>query len=186
MTDWEGLWAAYDEDTYAAALAFVPPGAVVLDIGAGDLRLARRLAARARWVYAVERRPELLGGGAPGNVRVVCADAREWPFPPGLDAAVLLMRHCVHFALYRRKLEEAGCRWLITNARWGMGVERIDLTTPPRAYGEVALGWYACRCGRAGFRAGPAEAVNEALLATVVEVDDCPGCHHGWNRPSLS
>ena len=38
MTDWEATWAAYDEDTYAQALAFVPPGAVVLDIGAGDLR----------------------------------------------------------------------------------------------------------------------------------------------------
>ena len=57
MIDWEGTWAAYDEDTYAAALALVPPGAVVLDIGAGDLRFARRLAARARLVYAVARRP---------------------------------------------------------------------------------------------------------------------------------
>ncbi len=110
MTDWEGLWAAYDEDTYAAALALVPPGAVVLDIGAGDLRLARRLAARAQRVYAVEQRPELLGGGVPGNVRLICADAREWPFPHGLDAAILLMRHCAHFALYRRKLEAVGCR----------------------------------------------------------------------------
>ena len=186
MTNWEGMWAAYDEDTYAAALAFVPSGAVVLDIGAGDLRFARRLAGRARQVYAVECRPELLGGGVPDNVRMVCADARDWPFPAGLDAAFLLMRHCAHFALYRRKLESAGCHWLITNARWGLGVECIDLTQPPRAYEAVAVGWYACRCGATGFRPGPAEALTEALLETVVEVDDCPGCHHGWNRPRLS
>ena len=43
---WEAQWAPYDDDTYARALDFVPPGAVVLDIGAGDLRLARRLAKR--------------------------------------------------------------------------------------------------------------------------------------------
>lgn len=186
MTDWEATWAAYDEDTYAAALAFVPPGAVVLDIGAGDLRLARRLAARARRVYAVEQRPELLGGGAPDNVCVICADARQWPFPPGLDAAVLLMRHCAHFALYRRKVEEAGGRWLITNARWGMGVECIDLARPPQPYEALAMGWYACRCGRTGFRPGPPTELTGAVLETVVEVDDCPGCHHGWNRSRLS
>ena len=179
MIDWEGTWAAYDEDTYAAALALVPPGAVVLDIGAGDLRFARRLAGRARLVYAVERRPELLVGGAPGNVRLVCADARDWPFPPGLDAAVLLMRHCAHFALYRRKLVAAGGRWLITNARWGMGVEGIDLARPVRAYDDLALGWYACRCGATGFRAGPPEALVAAALVGVQEVEGCPGCKDG-------
>ena len=179
MIDWEGTWAAYDEDTYAAALALVPPGAVVLDIGAGDLRFARRLAGRARLVYAVERRPELLVGGAPGNVRLVCADARDWPFPPGLDAAVLLMRHCAHFALYRRKLVAAGGRWLITNARWGMGVEGIDLARPVRAYDDLALGWYACRCGATGFQAGPSAALTAAVLDTVHEVDRCPGCNDG-------
>ncbi len=186
MTDWEAMWAAYDENTYAQALSFVPPGAVVLDIGAGDLRFARRLAARARLVYAIERRPELLGGDVPENIRIVCADARDWPFPPGLDAAVLLMRHCAHFALYRRKLEAAGCPRLITNARWGMGVECIDLATPPRPYETVAIGWFACRCGRTGFRPGPPEALTGAVLATVIEVDDCPGCHHGRNRPRLT
>ena len=186
MSDWEGMWAAYDEDTYAAALSFVPPESVVLDIGAGDLRFARRLAARSRWVYAVERRPELLGGGAPDNMQVVCADARDWPFPSGLDVAVLLMRHCAHFDLYRRKLVAVGCRRLITNARWGMGVEYIDLATPPRPYEALAVGWYACRCGLTGFCAGPPEALTSTALETVVEVDDCPECHHGRNRPRLT
>lgn len=135
---WEARWASYDEATYARALAFVPPGAVVLDIGAGDLRFARQLAASVRLIYAVERRPELLAAAAAwlrqaDNVRAVCADARDWPFPPGLDVAVLLMRHCAHFALYRRKLEAVGCRWLITNARWRMAVECIDLAAPALA-----------------------------------------------------
>ena len=179
MNEWEAMWAAYDEESYAQTLSFVPPGAVVLDIGAGDLRLARRLAARARRVYAVEQRPELLAGGAPDNVHVICADARQWPFPSGLDAAVLLMRHCTHFAFYRRKLEEVGCHWLITNARWGMGVECIDLMRPPRAYDDAALGWYACRCGATGFRAGPPEALMAAALVGVQEVEGCPGCKDG-------
>ena len=186
MSDWEGMWAAYDEDTYAAALSFVPPESVVLDIGAGDLRFARRLAARARGGYAGDRRPEQRGGGAPDNMQVVCADARDWPFPSGLDVAVLLMRHCAHFDLYRRKLVAVGCRRLITNARWGMGVEYIDLATPPRPYGALAVGWYACRCGLTGFCAGPPEALTSTALETVVEVDDCPECHHGRNRPRLT
>lgn len=179
MNEWEAMWAAYDEESYAQTLSFVPSGAVVLDIGAGDLRLARRLAARARWVYAVERQPELLVGSVPDNVRVICADARQWAFPPGLDAAVLLMRHCTHFALYRRKLEAVGCRRLITNARWGMGVECIDLMQPPRAYDDAALGWYACRCGATGFQAGPPEALTAAALVEVQEVEGCPGCKDG-------
>ena len=187
---WEERWAPYDEETYARALAYVPPGAVVVDIGAGDLRFARRLAARAELVYAVERQAELLAGAAAwlsqvDNVRVVCADAREWPFPPGLDAAVLLMRHCAraHFALYRRKLAAAGGRWLITNARWRMGVECIDLSAPARPYARAPVGWYACRCGATGFRAGPVEALTAAALTEITEVEDCPECKDG--RSSL-
>lgn len=186
---WESLWAPYDEDTYERALAFVPAGAAVLDIGAGDLRFARRVAARARVVYALERSRDLLGGPAPANVQVICADARHWPFPSGLDAAVLLMRHCAHFALYRRKLEAAGCARLITNARWGMDVECIDLTAAPRRYGDLGAGWYACRCGATGFRAVAAEMLSAADLATNHDVDNCPTCSHndyGRNSYSLS
>jgi len=186
---WEALWAPYDEDTYRLALSFVPAGAAVLDIGAGDLRFARRLAARASVVYAVERNRALLGGPAPGNVRVICADARAWPFPSGVEVAVLLMRHCAHFALYRRKLEAVGARRLITNARWGMGVECIDLSIPARPYSDLAAGWYACRCGATGFRAAPPETLAPRDLESVHEVARCPECnsnHYGRNSYRLS
>ncbi len=175
-SEWEAMWSAYDEETYARALEFVPPGAAVLDIGAGDLRLARRMAARARVVYAIERDPALLDGPRPPNLIAVCGDARALPFPDGIDTAVLLMRHCRHFALYRRKLEAAGCKRLITNARWRMGVECIDLTRQPRPYDELPLGWYACRCGAAGFRPGPTEQLTAELADIIIEVDRCPEC----------
>ena len=177
-TDWADRWAPYDEATYARALSFVPHGATVLDIGAGDLRLARRVARRARRVYALEQRPELLAGAAvPPNLIAICADARTLPFPAA-DTSILLMRHCRDFGLYRRKLEAAGCARLITNARWGMDVECIDLLAAPRAYNDLSLGWYACRCGATGFRAGPPELLTPQLADTVFEVDNCPECYH--------
>jgi hypothetical protein len=181
------LWAPYDEDTYAAALSYAPRGATVIDIGAGDLCLARRLAERARVVYAIEQRPELLGAEPrPANLIVICGDARTLPFPPA-DTAVLLMRHCRHFRLYRQKLEAAGCDRLITNARWGMGVECIDLTTPPRPYDDLMMGWYACRCGATGFRPGPVSQLTAPVAETVVEVDCCPECKdHGRISHRLS
>lgn len=184
---WESLWAPYDEGTYAAALDYAPRGATVLDIGAGDLRLARRLAGRARLVYAIERRPELLATGSlPANLIVIRGDARVLPFP-AVDTAVLLMRHCRHFRLYRAKLEAAGCVRLITNARWGMGVECIDLTAAPRPYDELAIGWYACRCGATGFRPGPLSQLTARVAETVTEVDCCPECKdHGRISNRLS
>ncbi len=179
-SQWEEMWAPYDEETYERALAFLPDGAVVLDIGAGDLRLARRAAARARLVYAVEQQPRLLAGAGPlpPNLIAVCADARLLPVPPGVDTAVLLMRHCRHFAHYLSPLEAAGCRRLITNARWGMDVECIDLTRRPRPYAELPMGWYACRCGATGFRPGPPEHLDTAMAESVHEVDQCPECIH--------
>lgn len=175
---WEAMWAPYDEDTYERALSFVPGGATVLDIGAGDLRLARRLAGRARLVYAVEQHPALLGNAPslPPNLIAICGDARALPVPPGVDTAVLLMRHCRHFALYRTKLEAAGCQRLITNARWGMGVECIDLDAPPQPYDDLSLGWYACRCGATGFRPGPPEQLTSSVAETIHEVNQCPEC----------
>lgn len=176
-TAWEEMWAPYDEETYAQALAFVPDGATVLDIGAGDLRLARRLAPRARMIYAVEQCPRWpLGDPLPHNLIAIHGDALASPVPPDVDTAVLLMRHCQHFALYRAKLEATGCARLITNARWRMGVECIDLTTRPVPYDDLPLGWYACRCGATGFRPGPPEALTHAVAETIVEVDRCPEC----------
>lgn len=176
---WEAAWAPYDEDTYRRALEFVPRGALVLDIGAGDLRFARRMAGQARWVYAVEQRPELTQGASlPPNLIAICGDARTLTFPANIDTAVLLMRHCRHFSLYREKLEAVGCERLVTNARWGMDVECIDLTAPPMSYAELAMGWYACRCGATGFRPGPPERLTRWLAETITEVDQCPECEH--------
>lgn len=180
-SQWENMWAPYDEETYAQALAYIPCGAAVLDIGAGDLRLARRIAERARIVYAIEQQFGLIAGESrPPNLAVICGDARDLPFPVKIDTAVLLMRHCRHFALYRAKLEAAGCERLITNARWGMGVECINLTAPVRQYDQMKIGWYACRCGATGFRSGPPEQLSEFLVEYIHEVDNCPECiNHG-------
>lgn len=180
--EWEEMWSAYDEGTYARALEYVPAGSSVLDIGAGDLRLARRMAERARVVYAIEQRLDLLNGPPlPENLIAIGGDARVLPFPRGIDTAVLLMRHCRHFALYREKLAAVGCARLITNARWRMGVECIDLTAAPQHYDDLELGWYACRCGATGFRSGPPDRLSALLADTIFEIDCCPECdHHGW------
>lgn len=203
LDPWEARWAPYDEATYAAVLAALQPDDVALDIGAGDLRLARRMAERAKQVIAWEIQPELLtvaavhgtaasntivsrssrfrepaAEGLPSQERlvVVCTDARVEPIPPGVTVAVLLMRHCTHFALYVAKLRAAGCQRLITNARWGMGVEVIDLA-PAAPFDSVAAGWYACRrCGAVGWIGDDAAAVNQATVAHVADVEGCPAC----------
>ena len=40
--DWEALWSPYDQSTYHAVLEMIQSTDVVIDIGAGDLRLARQ------------------------------------------------------------------------------------------------------------------------------------------------
>lgn len=188
LSAWERRWAPYDEDTYDRVIDLVPPGSTILDIGAGDLRLARRLAERARTVYALEVQPDLMAGiRLPRNLHVLIGDARTRPFPPGIDVGVLLMRHCTQFALYRTKLAAAGGRLLITNARWRLDVEAIDLTARPRPYDELPLGWYACQCGATGFRPGPSEHLTGLVVETINEVRLCPECkHHGRNSRRLS
>ncbi len=179
LDPWEALWAPYDETTYAAVLAAVLPTDTVLEIGAGDLRLARRLAVLARQVIAWEIQPDLLAHGAdrlPSNLEARCADARTEPLPTGVTAAVLLMRHCTHYAHYVDRLRAAGCGRLITNARWRMGVEVIDLR-PGLEFAAVAAGWYACRrCGATGFAGDDISAITEAVLAAVTDVEGCPAC----------
>ena len=179
LDTWEARWSPYDETTYATVLAAVRPQDVVLDIGAGDLRLARRLTGVARHVIAWELQPDLLARAPrplPDNLTPVVADARTEPVPVGVTVAVLLMRHCQHYALYVSKLRAAGCQRLLTNVRWHMGVEVVDLS-PGVPFASVEIGWYACRrCGTVGFAGQDASQVNEATLNQVTDVEGCPSC----------
>jgi SAM-dependent methyltransferase len=177
--EWEWLWAPYDAPTYHLVLEQIKPNDIVLEIGAGDLRLSRQIAARARWVYAIEINESLLEaarGALPANLQLIIGDARVMPFADGTSSAVLLMRHCTHFSLYFDKLQAAGCRRLITNARWGMGVETINLNGPRCSYDAVTFGWYACCCGSRGFKPGPAEALTKANADRAWELSSCPFC----------
>jgi hypothetical protein len=223
LDPWEARWAPYDEATYAAVLAAIEPGDVVLEIGAGDLRLARRMAERARQVIAWEIQPELLPAAAVHGTAasrtdndsssritdpaawavrprwitdpmgaerassleaderliVVCTDARTAPVPPGVTVAVLLMRHCTHYALYVERLRATSCRRLITNARWGMGVEVIDLG-PAAPFDSIGVGWYACRrCGAVGWTGEDETAVDDAAMERMADVEGCPVCGVG-------
>lgn len=175
---WEAAWAPYDEPTYTAVLNTIAPDDVVLDIGAGDLRLARRMAAVARRVIAIEQDATLTAGPIPPNLTLVHGDARTLPFPPDVTKAVLLMRHCTHLRLYWDKLtaDSPHCTTLLTNARWGFGVEQIALRAAPRPWSTIDLGWFACRCGHTGFVPGAPERLTAVVETTVHEVADCPAC----------
>lgn len=187
LDPWEAQWAPYDDATYAGVLAEIAPSDVVLEIGAGDLRLARQMAQVARRVIAWERQPQLLvDDDLLPNLIVRCTDARTETIPPGVTVAVLLMRHCTHYALYVAKLRAAGCRRLITNARWGMGLEVVDLG-PGASFACVALGWYACRrCGAVGWAGEDTALVTQTALEKVLDVEGCPRCgeHSPCQRPS--
>lgn len=179
LDDWEACWAPYDEPTYETVLSYIQPDDIVLDIGAGDLRLTRRMAGLARRVYAIEMQPHLLSNQAPlpDNLRVLCGDARILPWPNGITVGVLLMRHCTQLGFYVARLRAAGCRRLITNARWGMDVEVMDLG-PRAAWTTVEFGWYACTCGQIGFVPGPVETrADLERMESVAEVEQCPACH---------
>jgi hypothetical protein len=178
LLDWEGWFHPYDDPTYKTVLQQVAAQDVVLEIGAGDLRLALQLAQRARCVYALEVNPRLLGWALreigrelPDNLHVLCANALDVEVPPHVSVAVLLMRHCQHFGAYFDRLEAAACQRLITNARWKSGVEVIDLTAKRTPFAQVSEGWYACRCGAVGY-VGQGERPD----AVPVEVSDCASC----------
>jgi hypothetical protein len=180
--EWERMWAPYDEPTYAAVLDAIAGDDVVLEIGAGDLRLAKQIARKARKVYAVEQNGALVAGDRdnyPANCHLITADARQVPFPEEITVAVLLMRHCLSFMPYWNKLAATRCRKLITNARWGLGIEIIDFVQARVPFEKVPVGWYACRCGSAGFVPGAVELITDQLLETVWEVDGCPACPGG-------
>ncbi|MBN1486866.1 MAG: rRNA adenine methyltransferase [Anaerolineae bacterium] len=179
--DWEHTWSPYDEDTYQAALAFITPDDVVLEIGAGDLRLARRLASRARYVYAIEMqagivRQGLQDGPLPPNLGVLVGDAGDVLLPAGVTVGVLLMRHCQHWRLYSQRLLNIGCQRLVTNARWGLDVEAVDLVAAAIPFQELEIGWYACECGHTGFVPGSPELLTPELLSKTYAVYNCPQC----------
>jgi SAM-dependent methyltransferase len=178
LADWEGWYSPYDEETYLQVLQGIDKEDIVLDIGAGDLRLALRMAEQAQRVYAVEVNPLVVGAALrtigfhlPRNLQVVCANALDFCMPAGISVGVLLMRHCQHFGQYLDRLCAAGCRRLLTNARWKDGVEAIDLTVTRLPFEQVHDGWYACRCGATGY-VGSAVGVD----TPPVEVTVCPAC----------
>ncbi len=192
LTDWEGWFSPYDEETYNFVLQNIGRDDVAIEIGAGDLRLALRMAERAQRVYAVEVNPLLVGAALqaigfdlPRNLLVVCANALDISFPSGITVAMLLMRHCQHFGRYVDKLRAAGCQRLLTNARWKSGVENINLTRSGIPFEEVSEGWYACRCGAVGY-----VGQGEQSDAPPVEVIDCPVCgsvkKDSWREEEIS
>ncbi len=182
--NWEYQWAPYDLPTYQAVLEQLQPDDVVLDIGAGDLRLARQMAGIVRKVYSIEINPEVLAQGLekdeplPGNLITICGDAQTMDFPPEITIGVLLMRHCTHFTEYANKIKVIGCQRLITNARWRLSVETIDLLAPRIKFEKVKIGSYACWCGAVGFKDGPVELLTPENNAIIHEVINCPNCLH--------
>jgi hypothetical protein len=182
VMDWEGIHAHYDSSTYQAALKLVRCDDVVLDIGAGDLEFSKQMARIANKVYAVEINESPLRQGLESgeplssNLIPIQADARTFDFPTDVTLGVLLMRHCTCFDLYFEKLRLAGAKRLITNARWRMSVEEIDLFTDRKSFHDLALGWYACSCGATGFKTGASEQWRDEMNSVTYEVFDCPEC----------
>jgi hypothetical protein len=179
---WEAMHAHYDQTTYQSVIDQLSPNDIVLDIGAGDLRLARQMAQTARKVYAVEINARVLEqayatrDSLPVNLIPICADARALDFPSDVTTGVLMMRHCTCFRLYVDKLRSAGATRLITNARWRMDVEVVNLLMYRFSYAELRMGWYACLCGGVGFKEGPVEHWSFEMDRIVNEVSSCPQC----------
>jgi hypothetical protein len=179
---WETMYAPYDQQTYQSVLDQLGSHDVILDIGSGDLRLARQMARISQKVYAVEINSAVLEQAnvarnpLPANLISLCADARALDFPRDITTGVLMMRHCTCFHLYAEKLQKAGATRLITNARWRMDVEVVNLLTPHKSFSEVEMGWFACSCGGTGFKEGPAENWSVEMDEITNEVSSCPQC----------
>ncbi len=141
-TAWEAMYAPYDQLTYQAVLDRIESDDVILDIGAGDLRLSRQMARIARKVYAVEINARMLeqAGPLPVNLIPIHADARLLDFPSDISTGVLIMRHCTCFSLYAVKLRNAGADRLITNARWRMDVEAVNLMAQRSSFAGSGMG----------------------------------------------
>jgi hypothetical protein len=86
------------------------------------------------------------------------------------------MRHCTYVGLYIARLRAAGCKRLITNARWRIAVELMDLSSR-LPWQSVDFGWYACTCGQTGFVPGlPEQLTDVKRMEFVAEVEQCPAC----------
>jgi hypothetical protein len=133
----------------------------------------------ARHMFAIEIQPELVKVKdlpLPDNFTLICGDARDVPWPTGISVAVLLMRHCRHLSLYVARLRAQGCPRLVTNARWGMDVELVNLEQS-QAWHTVAGGWYACcSCGQTGFVPVAPEQLTIEQMERVAQVESCPAC----------
>ena len=176
------MYAPYDQPTYEAVLEMLKPEDIVLDIGAGDLRCSRQMARIVRKVYAVEINEWVLKQALrsrdplPDHLIPIHANAQAFNFPGDVTTGVLLMRHCTHFRLYAERLRNIGAMRLITNARWRMSVEEVDLLAEPTTFSKIGMGWYACQCGATGFKEGPADQWSTELDRVIHEVTDCPQC----------
>jgi hypothetical protein len=183
LCDWGKIWSPYSEKYYIEVLSELSPEDVVLDIGAGDLRLTRRIAEKCKFVYALEINPDIIklgiescGQPIPDNLIILNLDARYFSFPEDVTSAVLLMRHCTDVKLYIKKLMEVGASRLITNARWRLGVEVIDLLTERIDYRDLRIGSYGCICGSVGFKPGDTRDLTPGIEIIVNEVINCPAC----------
>ncbi len=89
VQDWEFRWAPYDLPTYQLVLDQLSSHDIILEIGAGDLRLARKMADIVHQVYALEINRSILDEGLasfyplPANLIPICGDARTFDFPNG-------------------------------------------------------------------------------------------------------
>lgn len=178
LLEWEPYFHPSSEELAERVLEEIKSSDIVLDIGAGDLNFSLKLAQKAQRVYALEVNPILVAKGLnqlrfyiPRNLLVICANALDFPFPPDITVAVLLMRHCQHFSVYFSKLKESRCRILITNARWKTDFEVIDLNSPRISFSELKEGWYACSCGAVGYKGE-----GNSPDSPKVEVFHCPDC----------
>jgi hypothetical protein len=179
---WETMYAPYDQATYQSVVDCLSADDIILDIGAGDLRLSRQMARIARKVYAIEINVRLLDQvnaarePLPANLSPICGDARALDFPADITIGVLMMRHCTCFEFYVHKLRNAGAARLITNARWRMSVEVVDLLVTRQPIAEAEKGWYACVCGGTGFKEGSLEHWTFEMDRMIHEVSSCPHC----------
>jgi 16S rRNA A1518/A1519 N6-dimethyltransferase RsmA/KsgA/DIM1 with predicted DNA glycosylase/AP lyase activity len=92
----EGRFSRYDEEIYQTVLERVCYEDIVIDISSGDLHLTLRIAQRVYRVYAVEVNPLVVGTALlhtglslPRNLRIVCANALDFPLPPDVTTAIL-------------------------------------------------------------------------------------------------